>query len=61
MNLRAIFDKYGEEALKNGVPEGPSQIQGGYRFSGNTHKIFEKFFGTSNPFTVAIDGKRELI
>jgi hypothetical protein len=30
---------------------------GGYRFSGNTNEIFEKFFGTSNPFAIALDGK----
>ena len=29
---------------------------GGYRFSGDTYKIFEKFFGTSNPFTIELDG-----
>ena len=24
---------------------------GGYRFSGNSYEIFEKFFGNANPFT----------
>ena len=32
-------------------------VQGGYRFGGNTDEIFEKFFGTSNPFTITLDGK----
>jgi hypothetical protein len=31
-------------------------IKGGYKFSGNTYEIFEKFFGTSNPNTIALDG-----
>jgi hypothetical protein len=61
--LREIFDKYGEELLKNGVPEeksgngSSSAFKGGYRYSGNSLEIFEKFFGTSNPETVALDGK----
>lgn len=32
-------------------------FKGGYKFSGNTYEIFEKFFGTGNPHTVALDGK----
>jgi DnaJ homolog subfamily B member 13 len=55
--LREIYDRYGEEMLKNGVPEGKDSIKGGYCFSGNTNEIFERFFGTSNPFAVALDGK----
>lgn len=57
--------------MKNGVPVDNSQInasnkrptacRGGYRFSGNTHDIFEKFFGTSNPFTITLNGKEEHI
>lgn len=57
--------------MKNGVPVDNSQInaakkrptagRGGYRFSGNTHDIFEKFFGTSNPFTITLNGKGEQI
>lgn len=53
--------------LKNGVPperkedqaskKNPSVVRGGYRFSGNIDEIFEKFFGTSNPFTITLDGK----
>ena len=31
-------------------------LVGGYRFNGNTNEIFEKFFGTSNPFTISLDG-----
>ena len=53
--------------LKSGVPpevplekatkKRPSVVKGGYRFSGNINEIFEKFFGTSNPFTVTFDEK----
>lgn len=51
--------------LKSGVPpeiplekatkKKPSVVKGGYRFSGNIDEIFEKFFGTSNPFTITLD------
>ena len=53
--------------LKSGVPpevplekatkKKPSIVKGGYRFSGNIDEIFEKFFGTSNPFTITLDEK----
>ena len=26
-------------------------LKGGYRFGGNPEEIFEKFFGTNNPFS----------
>ena len=65
--LREIYDRYGEEMLKSGVPPAvplekatkkkPSIVKGGYRFSGNIDEIFEKFFGTSNPFTITLDDK----
>ena len=53
--MRVLYDKYGEDLLKNGVPSPDGTFLGGYRFSGNTNEIFTKFFGTSNPFTVALD------
>lgn len=53
--LRELYDKYGETLLKNGVPSEDGSFLGGYRFSGNTNEIFTKFFGTSNPFAVALD------
>jgi hypothetical protein len=31
--------------------------QQAYRFSGDAFEIFENFFGTGNPHTIAIDGK----
>lgn len=65
VELREIYDRYGEELLKSGVPpekaegskKNPVVTRGGYRFSGNTNQIFELFFGTSNPFTITLDGK----
>ncbi|XP_070564160.1 dnaJ homolog subfamily B member 4-like [Ptychodera flava] len=49
---REIFDKYGEEGLKGGMPGGSAG--GGqnfsYTFSGDPRGVFESFFGTSSPF-----------
>lgn len=50
--LREVYDKYGETTLKNGYL-GPDGIQS-YQFSGD-HEMFEIFFGTNNPFAVALD------
>ncbi|KAL8581409.1 hypothetical protein ACOMHN_004294 [Nucella lapillus] len=56
---REIFDKYGEEGLKGGVPSGGSGgfsggNQGGnqyhYTFTGDPHETFRMFFGDDNPF-----------
>jgi hypothetical protein len=32
----------------------PIDLKGGYSFAGNPEEIFEKFFGTSNPFAQLI-------
>jgi len=58
---RAFYDKYGEEKLKEGFFYQGS-LKGGYRFSGNPDEIFEKFFGTNNPFAQIYDaeGKQPL-
>jgi len=47
---RAIYDQYGEEGLKNGIPDGNGGTRGGYSFNNNAKEIFERFFGTDNPF-----------
>jgi len=41
--------------LKNGVPNGKGGLIGGYRYSGEALKIFEDFFGTTNPHNIALD------
>ena len=53
------FDKYGEYGLKEGVPGPSGNIIGGYRYGGNSFEIFEKVFGTTNPFADRLedDGK----
>jgi DnaJ family protein B protein 13 len=46
---RAFYDKYGEEKLKEGFFS-KGNLKGGYRFGGNPEEIFEKFYGSNNPF-----------
>lgn len=58
---RDVFDKYGEEGLKGGIPgsggggssgmhtDGP---QFSYTFSSDPRETFAQFFGTSDPFSM---------
>jgi len=50
---RAVYDQFGEEGLKNGVPSGSGECGAwtqGYTFHGNPDKVFRDFFGGDNPF-----------
>ncbi|KAJ3315362.1 DnaJ sub B member 13 [Blyttiomyces sp. JEL0837] len=49
---RAIYDQYGNEGLKNGVPprDGFEGFSGGYAYHGNPEETFAQFFGGKNPF-----------
>lgn len=48
---RALYDRYDEAGLKDGVPDGRGGLVGGaYRFSGDAQRIFDTFFGASSPF-----------
>jgi len=50
---RAVYDQFGEEGLKNGVPAGSGEAgawTSGYTFHGNPEKVFRDFFGGDNPF-----------
>lgn len=54
--LRALFDKFGEIALKEGVADGNGGFLGGnYAYGFNGNEIFEGFFGTSNPFASIVE------
>nr|XP_024644476.1 dnaJ homolog subfamily B member 13 [Macaca nemestrina] len=51
---RGIYDKFGEEGLKGGIPlEFGSQTPWttGYVFHGKPEKVFHEFFGGNNPFS----------
>jgi DnaJ-class molecular chaperone len=53
---KATFDRFGEEILKQGLPDKFGGKKGCYKFAGNSFEIFEAFFGTTNPFFEIIDG-----
>ena len=59
---RAIYDQYGEEGLKGGIPsnDGPGFTQG-YTFHGDPEKVFREFFGGSNPFADFFDGNGDFM
>ena len=46
---RAIYDQFGYEGLKDGVPDEKGNAAG-YSYENNGQDIFSKFFGTENPF-----------
>ncbi|XP_075257851.1 dnaJ homolog subfamily B member 13-like [Convolutriloba macropyga] len=50
---KAVFDQFGEEGLKQGVPHGDDHTEAwthGYTFHGDPFKVFTEFFGGQNPF-----------
>uniref|UniRef100_A0AAY4BS79 J domain-containing protein n=1 Tax=Denticeps clupeoides TaxID=299321 RepID=A0AAY4BS79_9TELE len=49
---KAIYDKFGEEGLKGGVPKDTEAgtWTSGYTYHGNPNKTFSQFFGGDNPF-----------
>jgi len=47
--MKRIYDKYGDFSLKNGVQKGVDKFSG-YCNTGNHFKVFEAFFGSTNPF-----------
>jgi len=59
-NKKNIYDIFGKEGLYNGILDKNNNKTEPYKFSGNAHKIFEKFFGTSNPFALIKDGKKKI-
>ena len=58
-NKKEIFDIYGKEGLKNGILGKNGKKKDGYRFIGNGHEIFEKFMGTSNPYTLIRENEKK--
>ncbi|XP_071420753.1 dnaJ homolog subfamily B member 13 isoform X4 [Pithys albifrons albifrons] len=62
---KGIYDKFGEEGLKGGIPlelasDNPWSV--GYVFHNNPEKVFKEFFGGDNPFAefFAEDGSEVL-
>ena len=49
-NRQAIYNQFGEEGLKGGVPDGICGFTQGYTFHSDHFKVFSTFFGGNNPF-----------
>jgi len=49
---RAVYDQFGEEGLKGGVPNTEDDnFSKGYAFHGDAELVFNEFFGGNNPFS----------
>lgn len=57
---RQCFDNFGEFGLKEGIATATGGFIGGYRYIGNAFEIFERFFGSSNPFFSAFSDSSSL-
>lgn len=58
---RDIYDQYGEDGLKGGVPGGAGE-QGGtytYQFHGDPRATFAQFFGSADPFGIFFGGSND--
>ncbi|KAK4879785.1 hypothetical protein RN001_007931 [Aquatica leii] len=51
---RAVFDQYGEEGLKRGVP-GPEGYIQPYHYHGDPMHTYKEFFGTASPYADLLD------
>ncbi|XP_022832092.1 dnaJ homolog subfamily B member 13-like [Spodoptera litura] len=51
---RAVYDQYGEEGLKRGVP-GPTEFSQPYNYHGDPMRTYNDFFGTANPYADLLD------
>jgi len=53
---RAIYDQFGEEGLRGGIPtEDGEGFAHGYTFHGDAMKVFDEFFGGDNPYADFFD------
>lgn len=50
VELRAIYDKYGEYGLKEGVIVQGQRIGGGYFMRTTAEAVFDKIFSSINPW-----------
>ena len=55
---KGIYDIYGSEGLRKGILDKNGNVKGAYKFLNNGHEIFEKYMGSSNPFTLIRDNEK---
>lgn len=56
--LKGFYDLFGEDALKNGIPDNKGGVKGGFfKWDASTGPadVFMRFFGTNNPFEALND------
>lgn len=49
--IRALFDRYGEKGLKQGVPNGKGGFTMAWTFTMDPMEMFSSFFGSNTPFS----------
>ena len=49
LERRGLYDQFGEETLKGGIPRNGQFIEG-YAYHGDPQQTFREFFGGNNPF-----------
>jgi DnaJ-class molecular chaperone len=55
---KGVYDIYGFDGLRAGINDKSGNLKGGYKYGGNSEQIFEKFFGSKNPFALIKDPDR---
>ena len=55
---KGIYDIYGSEGLRTGITDKNGNVKGAYKFLNNGHEIFERYMGSSNPFTLIRDNEK---
>ena len=55
---KGIYDIYGSEGLRTGIADKHGNVKGAYKFLNNGYEIFEKYMGSSNPFTLIRDHEK---
>jgi DnaJ-class molecular chaperone len=57
-NKRGVYDIYGFDGLREGIKDKNGNLKGAYKYGGNAYEIFERIFGTTNPFALIKDPDR---
>ena len=52
---KKVYDLYGEEVLRQGLPGPDGMNHGGYVYQQNCYQIFDNYFLRNNPFFDLID------
>ncbi|XP_018329395.1 dnaJ homolog subfamily B member 13-like [Agrilus planipennis] len=52
---RAVYDQYGEEGLKRGVPISKENYFAPYHYHGDPMRTYRNFFGTTSPYADLMD------